>query len=145
MAKPSITIQFRAGDLVEPLDDRASERVGISRDGAAKRDLARYYDVLARSLDALSLSSAESSLICDAARGTAWDTSSYRLLWAEIDDAIRLDQLDTKWNVDGPALVAKLRNLAPGTAMAIVDAVERFWLTPDDDREASHRRVGLVR
>lgn len=46
------------------------------------------------------------------------ETAQY--LWAEVEDAIRLEGLDRKWGVDGPALVEKLKNLCPAEAWVLV-------------------------
>lgn len=136
-------IQFRAGDLAAPLAQRG-EREGAGN--IARRDLGRYYALLARELAAVQLTEAEASLLCDAGNGTLFEPSSIPLLWAEVDDAIRGDGLDRKWGVDGPALVAKLRALTPGQHYAVVDAIERFWQPGHvEDLSAQLRAVGLVR
>lgn len=140
----SPVIQFRAlDDLQGQIDSRTSHWIS-SRGDIARRDLARYYHVLASDLRAVNLTEGEASLICDACNGTAFvDNRSISMLWAEIDDAIRLDGLDDKWHVDGPALVEKLRTLTWGQTAAIVDAVERFWADPNPLQEKL-REVGLI-
>ncbi len=134
-------IEFRAGPVAGPISDRTGT---ISEGLVARRDLERYYALLDHELARVELSEAEASLICDALNGTLMDPHSYRLLWAEVADAVRLDGLDAKWGVDGDALVERLRALSPGAMMAVVDAVERFWLSPNPLGE-NLRRVGLVR
>lgn len=48
-------------------------------------------------------------------------------LEAEVYDAIRLNQADRHWEVDGKALLAKLRALSPDDREAIVRAIGRAW------------------
>jgi hypothetical protein len=113
---------------------------------AAKRALERYVQVLADELARLDFSFAEAALVCDALNGTYLDEHSYRYLWAEVADAISLQGLDRKWEVEnGDALVARLRDLSPGAKMARLDAVERFWQRPNEDTHDVLRDVGLVR
>lgn len=74
------------------------------------------------------LSESEISLICDVLNGTMFsDRYSVTVVPNEIQDGISLDHVDEKWNVDGAALVAKLRGLSYGSLMALVDAVQLWW------------------
>lgn len=57
---------------------------------------------------------------------------------------IECDQLDAKWNVDGPSLVAKLRALTTAQCLALADAAARFWGQPEQDTDASLHDVGLL-
>jgi len=137
-------IQFRDAGIARALASRADP--GRSLGSVAERDLRRYHALLAHELERVDLSRPEALLIIDALNGSRLDEASYRLLWAEVDDAVRLDGLGAKWGVAGPPLVEKLRALTPGQAMALLDATERFFATddgsPPDERLAS---VGLTR
>lgn len=135
-------IQFRNQRVAEAADARS--RPG-KRNLTAARDLERYYSLLAAELAGIELSEAEASLVCDALNGTLFEPHTIRLLWAEVDDAIRHDGLAEKWGVDGPALVERLRSLTPGQAYALVDAVERFWLDASSPASERLRTAGLVR
>jgi len=129
-------ISFRAPDeLVRWL---ASWRGEEGAHLAAREALLRYHQVLADELARVDLSEAEWNLLRDALNGTWIDETSYRHLWMEIADAIRLDRLDEKWGVDGPALVEKLRGLCPGACMAVAHAVERWWRGVRDRRGDNH-------
>lgn len=133
--------QFHAGDLSPALN----ERVGVGAPSGslvAKRDLGRYYQVLADSMPRLTEGAAMA--VCDALNGTVLDHRTYRHLWIDLEDWPAAD-LGRKWGIDGPALVAQLRALSPCALMAIVDAVERFWLH-QEGRVAGEilREVGLV-
>lgn len=100
---------------------------GTNRSGIISRDLERLYTLYKRALREVPLSLGETCLIVDALNGALIDADTARLLWAHVEDGIRIDGLDRKWNVDGAALVEKLRGLNDLQAMAIVDAAERFW------------------
>lgn len=133
--------QFVLGELLPAMTER---RRGQETYGSvAQRDLERYYHLLRQSLPAFS--EAEASLLVDACNGWLIEPHTARLLWAEVADAISLDGLDRKWDVDGPALVARLRNLTPSEALAACDAIERFWRGDYSDTAAGLARVGLVR
>lgn len=133
--------QFVVGELAPELSAR--QRGEEAPGSVAKRDLARYYALLTRSLPAFS--EAEASLLVDACNGWLIEPHTAQLLWAEVADAISLDSLDRKWDVDGPALVERLRRLTPFEALAACDAIERFWRGDYSDTAAGLARVGLVR
>lgn len=140
MSKP---IVFRA---VDELTADLTARTGANSLGlTAQRDLERYYALLAAELRTVSLTAAEALLIADALNGTLWEPHTIRLLWAGVDDAIRLDGLAEKWQVDGAALVAKLRALTPGQTVAVIDAVERAWQADSDDLRERLVRVDLLK
>lgn len=137
-------IQFRPGPLLPKLEQRA--RNSSSPDLVAKRDLDRYYETLRRELARLSLSRGEACLICDAANGLALlDAYSPFYLPAEVADAISLNQLDQKWDVDGEVLMGKLARMTPTQILALCDATEQFWARYEDDTDVVLREIGLVR
>ena len=84
---------------------------------------------------------AEACLIVDSLNGSIMDANTAQVLWAGIADSIRLDGLDKKWDVDGPALVEKLQGLNVLQAMALVDAAERFWEMENVPFEEGVRKV----
>ena len=146
MAVPSPLIRFRAGPILNEIRARTRGSPVVSLGQTARRDLTRYYALLRASTP--KFSEPEASLILDALNGTLLDEHTYRLLWAEVDDAIRLDGLDEKWGVHAGELVTRLRNLSPAECMAVIDAVERAWLMLSDGSGKSIgdvlRDVGLV-
>ena len=94
------------------------------------RMISRYADLMARGRRELRaiLSDQELGLILDACNGTAFmDSVSIQLVGAGVADAIGLDGLDGKWDVDGDALVAKLQALTYAQRLAPVDAVQTWW------------------
>lgn len=102
---------------------------GSNRSMVVNRDLDRYYALLDRAIKTVDLTLKEAYLIVDCLNGVLMDTLAPHL-WVEIQDAIQIDHVDQKWEVDGPALVAKLRALSETQATAIVDATERYWEDP---------------
>jgi hypothetical protein len=112
-------------------------------------DLDRYYTGVKASLRALDLTVAEASLVTEA----LWSTVTYGapildVVAADVEDLIRYEAADEKWNVDRVALLAKLRAAGPAAEFAIWDAVERVkGLCGEDERtlEESLRLVGLAR
>lgn len=115
-----------APDITGQINARAEGNVS----GAINKSLMRYFALLQRSLAELrsQLSDQECALILDATNGSAFvDTITLNMLWADIEDACNLDGLDRKWSVDGPALVAKIKNAGMTGQTALIDASERWW------------------
>ena len=116
------TIFFRPGSLLAKLELRG-ESPGVT----AKRDLDRYYALLESELKTVKLSELEWNLLRDACNGTLFEAHTMHFLYAEIEDAIKVDGLDTKWKVDGGELIGKLKDYSPGQIWAIIDALGRWW------------------
>lgn len=75
------------------------------------------------------LSVPEWCLIFDSLNG-CWMQENAALLPGQlfgITDSIRLESIDSKWGVDGTALLEKLRTLDYAGWLALVDAAERWW------------------
>lgn len=140
-SKQAPPVSFRDRAVETELETRADGRLSPGR--VAARDLARYYYLLHRAVP--SFSEPEASLIVDAMNGLMTEPHTAGLLWANIADAVRDDSLDEKWDVDAPALVARLRALTPFEQLAVADASERFWQRPELSTSENLRRVGLVR
>lgn len=111
------------------IEERSMSDSEYDREEAINSMLARH-DGMIRAL-VPRLSRAEWGLVFDALNGSSLRDWSVRaapvMLLAEIEDAIRLNQSDQHWGVDGPALLAKLKALTAPAAIAVVDAAERFW------------------
>lgn len=56
-------------------------------------------------------------------------------------------QLDKAWNIDGNALVEKMKNLSLIETFALVDACEHFWHGNNEGADVRTRvyEVGLVK
>lgn len=141
-------VVFRPGPLLGALVERADEPGDAAISRVAQRDLDRYYELLVSALASVSLSAGEAGLIVDATNGTLFDPWSVaaQTLHYEIEDSL-VDGLAAKWDVDGPALVAKLAGYSILQRAAICDAVERFWQDSYhvENTRARLVRVGLVR
>lgn len=138
-------VQFRLGELAEPV--RARETPGLGANRICQRDLDRYYAVISAELAALELSESEAMLIVDALNGTIAEPAAAQrtMLWAGVADAIALDGLAEKWVVDGDALTTKLRGLSLAGSLAVIDAAERYWAAVGRGESPSPEGVGLTR
>lgn len=101
-----------------------------------------------RKRSALTLSPNEALLIIDALNGTIIEPSlAEQLIPFEIQDAITLDHLDQKWEIDGKELVAKLSNLTHDAALDLLERVNQFWSDSYHIADARKRvkEIGMVR
>lgn len=124
MAQP---ISFFDRDVERALAARTSVESQAARSQTAKRDLDRYYALLARSLP--TFSQPEASILCDVANGTLFEPHTMMLLWANVADAEQ-DGIAQKWQITAEqfaAFVARLRRLSYAECVAVVDACERAW------------------
>lgn len=114
------------------------------------RDLKRYYALLNYHLLELTFTANEASLVCEALKDYRFedDSEQARTIWKRVDAAIQRDHLDQKWSVNS-TFIPKLRALSHLQAIALVDAVERYWfrgqVNPDELLETKLSRVCLVK
>jgi hypothetical protein len=125
---------YLQADVIAQMQSRNTQETAIG--WFANREIERLYALYSDAINDVKLTTAEACLIVDMLNATMMDERSARMLWAEADDAIRLDGLDKKWNVDGNELVVKLRSLTTIQAMAFVDASDRFWCMDAAERNA---------
>lgn len=121
----SITKRFHVS-MVEDVLKQVEER-GEARSTVVTRDLERLYTLYRRALRRIDLGLDEACLITDALNSSLMTADTAHLLWASIEDAMKYEGLTEKWEVDGKALVEKLRGLTEFECMAVIDAAERFW------------------
>ena len=136
-------VNFATGKLEEPLALRAGR---VSRPQVAKRDLLRYYALIADSATIWTL--AEADLLVEVVRELRLGADSYRYLHHAIRDEARLWSPE-KWHVD-QKFFDRVEALTLAEAMAIVDAVERFWVLleaagEDANTDELLTQVGLTR
>ena len=84
------------------------------------------------------LSPTEASLILDVQNGVFISPVAVWIrggLAHQIEDAIKHDQLDQKWKIDGEKLVEKLTNAPPLVVVALLDWARVFWNSKDKDIE----------
>jgi hypothetical protein len=114
------------------------------------RDLKRYYALLNYHLLELTLSSSEVNLICEALKDyqIEHDSERARVIWKQIDETMKRNQLDQKWGINGKVFIHHLQTLNHLQFIALVDSVERYWIrekiSPDEPLEARLSRVGLI-
>jgi hypothetical protein len=124
---------------------------GEDSSGIELRDLKRYYSLLNYHLLELTLCPSEVHLVCDALKDyrVEDDSEQARVIWKQVAAAIQRDQLDQKWKIDGSALIHKLQALNHLQFMALVDAVERFWIREKsnlhESKETKLSRIGLIK
>lgn len=144
-------IQFRTGQLASQIQVRAAEESSLSADLVARRDLHRYYTMLANDLRTITLTKPEALLCCEALGAPMEDpddtAKSPASVLASIIDAMSLDKLDEKFGVDRETFLTKVMGWTAGQRYAVADAAERWWLLPDDeqDHEVTLTKVGLLR
>ena len=139
-------VSFRGGELLPELAAR-----GQTPGPVARRDLARYYDLLTEALQRVDLTADEARVLADVAAplldhaeqsGKA-ALPAHRWLWAELDNAMR----DRGVPAD-EAFVGRVRDLDSAASRALVDALERYraaLAAGEQDTEDLLRRVGLIR
>jgi|GEM_PF-7126680 len=116
-------IHFRAGDLEPLLIERARKDETLA--SVARRDLGRYHMLMIDELDRMpEMSKAEWETIVDVVSSTTWAGDSYLFLWARVDDEGEHD------------LAGRLRKLAPGTLMALVDGAEVAAIKREKEKRA---------
>jgi hypothetical protein len=143
MRSISLDVPGSADALEPPCADLSEQAAKYTRE----KESSAYFAVPRDSLAALDFSVGEAFLIVDALNGVVTTEADYPYFWTGIEDAIDLDGLDAKWQVDRDALMAKLRDLSPDHCLAIVGAANRFWSSgyAKLNSEEILRRVGLVK
>ncbi|HNQ89814.1 MAG TPA: hypothetical protein PKM73_14440 [Verrucomicrobiota bacterium] len=133
-------IQFNDVDLERR--EIAPRTSHLSASLTAKRDLERYYLALQQQLPALTES--EAMAICDVCNSwAAWDSpKSPAYLWAELEDALT-EGLTEKWGIT-QAFVERIKAMSYIERVALVDAAERFWASPDHSHETLKTVFRLV-
>lgn len=134
---PGLAAEVRARDCETPREGQWARK--DSAGWVARRDLGRYYDLLAVELAGLRLSENEANLICEANNGlgalglveagspAGWLRAH---LLANTADAVALTEAHRKHWLTGKQatdLLERMRCWTPGQVLAVADAVERFW------------------
>lgn len=87
----------------------------------------RYADIVSRHTP--NLSTDEWKAVMDVMNGFfsgAGNPEATRWIWASVYDACT-DGLAEKWQIDGPALVAKLKAMDYAAGIAVAEIARRFW------------------
>ena len=145
MLMASYQIQYRPSEQqYQALQERSE--MGKSPSLTASEMVDAYLSLLRRSLPTFTEN--EAMLMMDAMNGCLIDYHAPTTLWANIADAVSIDRVDQKWQVDGYALVERLRKLTPFEQWAIYDAIRRAWNSETyriDNMAERIRKVGLVK
>jgi hypothetical protein len=121
--KKSIYIGDKMAETLGPCGD--GEFLSLS--GRINQVTERYAETLRRA-GLPEFSEAETNLLRDSLNGVLHDSAdSVRGVWMGIEDSINLDGLDKKWEIDGPALVEKLKTLRYDQDLALIEAIEQWW------------------
>ena len=130
--------------VAERVEQRVTERFG-PEEMVVLRDLGRYYEMLSFSLPKFAVN--EACLIIEAYSGCIIPQWGFLTLGDDIQEAIEYERLDEKWEVDGRELVERLMGLPAASAMAVLDAIERYREVPKAGRtyEEVLGEVGLVK
>jgi hypothetical protein len=105
---------------------------------ALNQSIERYEEILKQARVKLLeiFTEKEMALIIDVLNGTLFsEPISIHMVYGEVGDGINMDALDQKWEVDGKALVEKVRNLDYAEKVALVDAVERWWNSTGQEKQ----------
>lgn len=134
-----MTVKKQSISLAPEIVAQVEQRVDAARggfSGTTSECLARYFEALRRARAILKpqFSGPELAFLCDILNGSLMQAYSVPLLYAEAADALPEGYAE-KCQVDGAALVTKIRALSYVECAALVDAVERWWGT-DDPRPA---------
>ena len=143
---PETALLYQRGNTSEilRLDDlgmsqnEIARAVGITKQGVSQ--------ALKRHKRATQFTNDELSLIMDALNGVrCMDGLPVKFhIISNIVDAIEVDRLDTKWNVDRATLSRKLEALTETQAKELYEKVELFWdASPHSDIPTGLRKVGL--
>lgn len=120
----------KSGVYIGPeLDAAIGPLAGTTVSSRINRVGDRYAEIMRRVQIEKRFAEAEWNLLRDSLNGTLNEPASQiRHLWHGIEDSIELDGLAEKWEVDGEALLAKLRDLSFVEEVAVVESVERWWI-----------------
>lgn len=150
--KGQITLHSPVVEALQARDDHKLQGPGMPgkfNAPALQKDLSRYYGLIERTLRTVSLTEQEACLIADALNGTwafEWggldNVSAKQAMSLELRDAIGLNKLDKKWSVEEGPFAVKISEWTEAQCLAVLDAVERFWMDPQAEKL---REVGLLR
>lgn len=137
MANTNTTISInKTGATFAQIKRRSHKEYGETPSAIANRELGRYYDLLriGRRVLRKNFSDGELNAIADTMNGTfieGWMISAGTIA-LEMSDAVELNGVDAKWEIDGAGLVLKIQEIDGATLFALIDAVQCFWMTPNE-------------
>jgi hypothetical protein len=129
----------------------ASPQRGENVNAVELRDLNRYYALLNYHLLETSWTEGEAQLICEALKHYRFedDPEQARAIWKYVHAAVQQDNLDQTYKVNRKTFHAKIQALNHLAAVALVDAVERYWIReqsqPQESLQTRLMRVDLIK
>lgn len=140
-------VKFRTGkDLEAELASRSEEMTDSAYSRVAKRDLERYYAMMAR--DAPVFSEDEALVLVNALNGAKYQPELVHRLYIDVQEYLEENE---EYRLSGNVLtlVLRLKEMKVLECMAVIDAVEKFWSgeyhkTPEETQQAL-RTVGLIK
>ena len=127
-------IQFRLDE--EYFNQMRPSLEGQHPNQLAKRTVERYYNLLRWSLHEVesNFTLGEIGLITDVLNGLmfhSWEITPAQNLRMNVADAIDVDGVDKKWEVDAASLRQKLLSLTNAQAAAVIEAINQWWNDPE--------------
>ena len=138
-------------DFQEPALSIALLQRGEDSRAVELRDLGRYYALLNYHLLETTWTESEAHLICEALKDYQFedDLERARTVWKQIHNAVHRDHLDQKWSINRERFHRKVQDLNELEAIALVDAVERYWVRaksePQESLSARLMSIGLIK
>lgn len=141
-----ISSHYFKDEIVKRSKEPASSSDALS--SIAERDLNRYYKLL-RQAQIPVFSENELMLMIDAFNGCLIDfaIAPSSTLILNIQDAIAIDNLSEKWEVDADFLLTKLKSLNDLQCAYLLDGIERFWSGETykiEDNSEALKATGLI-
>lgn len=145
MSKENLQLSFRIYNYKSKIEERLDASFTTHQIG--NRDLGRYYNLLDYALKEVTLTEQEALFIVDSTNGSIFDEVGIRMLWAGLEDSIRYDSLDAKYQIDGNELINKIKKANIAYLFALADAIERFWILNNSETEMidNLKKVGILR
>ena len=94
-------------------------------------------------LHRLHLTEPQALLVCDALKFVRRGPETAKLLWGDVQEALSAQPQATPPEVDREALIDRLQRLNDGEAVALLRAVQWFWLRPSLPVVIRLRSIGL--
>lgn len=124
-------------ELIVCLDEKLQAEITSRNDFNSEsqvivRDLTRLYSMYQLALRDISLTVSEAILICEVLNEVTLDINNACNLWARVEEACRMQNRHKEWDIEEyEPLVRKLQALSLVHCVALIDAVERFWINND--------------
>ena len=130
-------INLRGNDLITAAMNNNGGGTGITARITQICD--RYAEIMRRSLPRLSATELEAVQAAMVSRQPTNASAVRGMIWLAVEDAL-IDGLAEKHEIDGPALVGKLKALTYPEDVALLEVVEAHWTRVERKRRAEQIR-----